>query len=456
MYVAFNLRLVKDVVVDFQTSIVKPSWYFDVLVEKVQFIDRKVSLDISRTSDGYYQLAKSEKGVVRQVCEELDTYVNNFQQLAGSGGRNKEAMRVVGEDLAKRWNEYREKVDLFLKADKMSSTKFIAMMELMRPSFFKMSDITQAYRGKLMRSDYNVGSDFNKIASQVTYIALAVGATTVLVMVLIVVLLVRVYKQNVSLGDFRTKLKREIRLIKGIREKLLISDKEHSIGKLKASIMSKEYFEMSADYWDIFPVKGNKKKIGVIIADVAGHGVTASLVALLLKFFVDAYQNEMSEGEGALSLVKKINEGFSNIFTGTGFYFTMVYSELDLDSMEIESVSGGHPVPIIVRERTGKVELLFEEKNVSPIVGVSEHASYTSVKRHIEMGDVLFYYTDGLKESRNKAGEFYGDEGIFKFFEQSNNLPFNDMMRMLFVDIEKFEQNEVATDDKTAILLKCG
>ncbi len=370
-------------------------------------------------------------------------------------GDDKKVLIKVQEDLLMRWLEYKKVIDKTLDYNekKLFERPNIFFISKLRQeenlAFSKIFQVTQLYRGDLMKSSYDINEDFNTISARFSYITMVLRLANLLVVVLIIVLLSNIYKQNKTLNTFREKLKHEINLIKNIREKLMVSNKNMQILNFNASIKSRPSFEIGADYWEVIPI--NKKKVVVALADISGHGVAAGLVSLLLKFWFNSFKNFLDK---PVVFVDKINRGFYSMFQGTGFYFTMAYSVIDLEKMEVETISGGHPSPILVDAKTKKIVNMTEEEDISPLVGIDEEVIYGTSKKKINDNQLMIYYTDGLHEERNQKKEFYSYEKLLMFCSQNAKLEPSVFTEKLFSDLEIFRGNSERTDDQTIIVLK--
>ena len=453
-YSISSFKSSQAIVTKFQKNIVKPTWYFDLVVEKVQFVQSLMFKDLLNFDHAKsFEKRKTSSDVIKVVREQIDFLVLQFEDFIEV--EDKKVLANVQNDLLIRWLEYKKVIDKVLdynekKFVKNSNMLFISRLRQEESlAFSKIFRVTQAYRGDLMRSGYDINDNFNKMSARFNYITMVLRLANLLVVLLIIVLLSNIYKQNKALNIFREKLKHEINLIKNVRENLLMDNKSMQISNFNVSVKSKPSFEVGADYWEVIAI--NKKKVVVALADISGHGVAAGLVSLLLKFWFNNFKKFLHK---PVVFVDKINKGFYSMFQGTGFYFTMAYSVIDLEKGEVETVSGGHSSPILVDTKTKKIVNMIEEKDTSPLVGIHQKVTYRACKQKLNGNQLMIYYTDGLHEDRNQKKEFYSHEKLLDFCSQNAELEPSVFTEKLFSELETFRGVSASTDDQTIIALK--
>jgi hypothetical protein len=149
------------------------------------------------------------------------------------------------------------------------------------------------------------------------------------------------------------------------------------------------------DWYDVFELDGNR--VGLVVGDVTGHGVTAAAAMGRLRVAVLAHA---LAGLGPAEVVKRVDRLLEQL--GTGELATMVYVVADPGRGRLVVANAGHPPPILV-EPTGASRRL--EIGHGRLLGV--HAPMPrrgqEVAR-IELGGHVLLYTDGLIEPLERAG----------------------------------------------------
>lgn len=159
---------------------------------------------------------------------------------------------------------------------------------------------------------------------------------------------------------------------------------------------------VGGDFYDIFELADHV--IGFTIGDVAGKGLNAAVLTSLAKNTIRAHAGERSKSPAAvLALTNDV------VFRGTPAeaFVTVLFGTLDCLSGQLAYASAGHPSPAILRP-DGGLELL---PATGPLLGAFPGASFRNGEAQLEVGDVLFLYTDGVTEARGAEG-FFGEERL--------------------------------------------
>ena len=158
--------------------------------------------------------------------------------------------------------------------------------------------------------------------------------------------------------------------------------------------------ELGGDFYEIQSIDENR--IGVLLADVSGHGVPAALICAMLKVVFNFHRQEE---EDPARLMGRINTTMYR-YAG-GQFITACYASLDLAGGRLRFCSAGH-WPLILR-RGVNGELVYQEESGYPF-GWIENQDYRTLEFDIGPGDAFVVYTDGIIEARNAGGEMYGIE----------------------------------------------
>jgi sigma-B regulation protein RsbU (phosphoserine phosphatase) len=202
---------------------------------------------------------------------------------------------------------------------------------------------------------------------------------------------------------------------------------------------------IGGDYYDCIPLKDGRYVL--IMADVSGKGIAASLLVSTLHASAHAYLNGPFELE---SLVQKLNEV---IFDATPIdrYITAVFSVLDLKTNELLTVNAGHNPTYIIRQDKSVEELTT---GGIPLGMMRESLPYGSTKCVLKQGDSVFFYTDGVTEAMNEKEEQYEDERpITDFLVSNKSSTAENFINDLIGDIYDFTGNTPQSDDITALYL---
>lgn len=160
---------------------------------------------------------------------------------------------------------------------------------------------------------------------------------------------------------------------------------------------------------DMYDFVGDGQQLGVLVADVTGHGVPAALIASMAKV---AFSSQAAAAASPGHLIAGMNRALCGQFRGQ--FVTATYLHIDMGSQRVRYTNAGHPPPFLWRRAArGAVEL----DGGGVLLGFDAGAAYATGEARIERGDRLVLYTDGLIEVADAAGEFFGSEGLRTFIE---------------------------------------
>jgi|GEM_PF-1337254 len=200
--------------------------------------------------------------------------------------------------------------------------------------------------------------------------------------------------------------------------------------------------EVGGDYFDFIPMN---KGVGIVIADVSGKGVPASLVMTNLHATLHA----LAEDYSPVELINKIN---LNILKNTApsIFVTFFYGVLDSLTGKLEYVNAGHNPPLMVRQ-DGTVEELAQ-RGVG--LGLSPDASFQTGSITMNSRDAILLYTDGLTEAGLPHIEAWGEENLKRFLSTIHQETTNRMVELILVKVEESLKGIQQTDDIALVLVK--
>jgi serine phosphatase RsbU (regulator of sigma subunit) len=162
---------------------------------------------------------------------------------------------------------------------------------------------------------------------------------------------------------------------------------------------------VGGDYYDYVDLPDGRT--AVIVADVVGHGVPAAL--MMAKLSSEA-RIALASGVQPGAAVTQLNERLCR--SQTDRFVTLVMVVLDASAGELTIVNAGHMCPI-VRRKNGKLEEPGYEQVGLPL-GVTDGLHYEQMSISVERGELVVLYTDGVNDSMDIQGEFFGIDRIRK------------------------------------------
>lgn len=193
-------------------------------------------------------------------------------------------------------------------------------------------------------------------------------------------------------------------------QKALLPQVLPEIANIKFAWRYKPCEQLAGDILNIF--KLDETHIAVYIIDVSGHGVSASLMAVMVSKLLSINENTKSK-KRAIPSPKVVAERLNSYFQMGGDsskFFTMVYGVLDIENYTFDYVCAGHPPPILLSAQKEPV-FLYDEQ--FPI-GVVDKPRYSQKTIKLNAGDKLVLYTDGVIEACNDKDEVFGNDRLIK------------------------------------------
>jgi phosphoserine phosphatase RsbU/P len=200
---------------------------------------------------------------------------------------------------------------------------------------------------------------------------------------------------------------------------------------------------VAGDFYDFIVV--DERHIGILIADVSGHGLPAALIASMLQVALTAQARHVSEPGKVLA---GLNQALCGKFQHN--FVTAAYVYVDLEKNIMNYGGAGHPPLLLWRKSTGSASELLEN---GLVMGQFEEATYDSLQVPIEPGDRFFLYTDGILETCNPAQEEFGTDRFMNFMENNNKLPAGPFADALLLELARWLEQPPGEGHKDDISL---
>lgn len=203
---------------------------------------------------------------------------------------------------------------------------------------------------------------------------------------------------------------------------------------------------VAGDLYDFIII--DDKRLGILVADVSGHGVPASLIASMVKIAFVSQTPHASDPARVLAGVNRILCGkLESDFVTAGYLY------IDTGQQTASYVGAGHPPLLLWRRSEQKI---FEFRTKGIILGQFEEARYETVVLNYDRGDRFFLYTDGIVEASNMAGDFFGWDRFKEYIVSNSGLPANIFSDKLIEDLTRWSaKGSTATldDDLTLVVV---
>jgi len=212
--------------------------------------------------------------------------------------------------------------------------------------------------------------------------------------------------------------------------------------------------EVGGDYYDFLPLDDGR--LGILIADVAGKGISAALYMAELKgLMLSLSQLHVSPRR----LLIDANRIISRHLDARSF-ITMTYAVADPAAGTLTCARAGHCPLLHVPgpHALSRVPQTFVPDGMVLGLQLDVGDTFDRVLEEITLplgiGDLFLLYTDGISEAMNEAGDCYGDTRLAELAGQHSDLGSDELLERILVDLQAFTLGATQHDDMTMVLLK--
>jgi serine phosphatase RsbU (regulator of sigma subunit) len=203
-----------------------------------------------------------------------------------------------------------------------------------------------------------------------------------------------------QLSLMRQSIEQELRVARSIQQAFLPEE----VPQLEGWQITPYYQparEVGGDFYDFHPLSGGR--LGLVVGDATGKGVPAALVMSttcgMLQLAAQASDSSSSPGE----VLERVNEALT-IRIPPNMFVTCFYAILDPNSGSLRYGNAGHDLPYLHRGRGEAEELRARGMPLGLMPGMS----YEEKEIELDVGEGVFFYSDGLVEAHDPKGEMFG------------------------------------------------
>ena len=247
----------------------------------------------------------------------------------------------------------------------------------------------------------------------------------------------------------RDKMRHSLELAKEVQQNFLPKT-DPTVAGLDIAGKSIYCERTGGDYYDYLHL-GNQQtgKIGIVVGDVSGHGISAAL--LMASARSSLRQRALLSGNIA-QIVSDVNRQLTSDVEESGRFMTLFCSEIDVQQQRIRWVRAGHE-PAILYDPANNV---FEElKGSGMALGVDESWQYEEKQKPgLARGQIIVFGTDGIWEARNPAGQLFGKALLFDIIRKHAVRSAGEIVAAIMDALDHFRQGVVPEDDVTLVVVK--
>lgn len=243
----------------------------------------------------------------------------------------------------------------------------------------------------------------------------------------------------------KREIEQEVGIAAEIQQKL-VPTRVPSFGGSEIAAYTQPARGVSGDYFDVIPLNGSGK-CALVICDVAGKGVPASLVMVMIRTIIHLIA---SDKRSAKAMVTWINRGIAGQIDIDRFA-TLSVVTFDPETRSLTYANAAHHPALVLRSASGQVEKLDTE---GLPIGLERQGDYGETTTTLQPGDLVMLYTDGIVEALNAKNEQYDEERLFKAFLEHGDKPPSTIVEAIKSDVQEFVGGAKQHDDQTLLVLK--
>jgi serine phosphatase RsbU (regulator of sigma subunit)/anti-sigma regulatory factor (Ser/Thr protein kinase) len=242
-----------------------------------------------------------------------------------------------------------------------------------------------------------------------------------------------------------------------IQEMLLLTRPPTDMPGVQMAALTVPSARFDGDFYAFF--QHDKRRIDVMVADVMGKGTSAALLAGAVKSHVlEALCRLLTLSRtGPLpephEIVTLAHAEMAHHLAKLESFLTMSYARVDLNRRTLDLVDCGHTGTVVVRGRTGACEIIHGDN--LPL-GIREGELFTQTAVPFGTGDHFLFYSDGVTETRNEAGELFGVERLLDVVRENRELAPGALAEAVRAAALGFGRSERPADDLTCVAVRIG
>lgn len=233
------------------------------------------------------------------------------------------------------------------------------------------------------------------------------------------------------------KMKSDLNFAKQLQHKILPENKVYNhVLKIQSKYIPCEM--LGGDVYDVIQI--NDEHIGLYMADVAGHGVTSSMMTMFIR------QTLKNLGKRAIDpavTLRYLYHRYRELSIDDQYYITIFYGVYNTAKKSFTYANAGHNcMPIFI----GQKEVCEIEMTGLPICTIFEDVSYEQKSISFERGDKILFYTDGIAESYNELKGFFQSHRVLTLCKENRHKDLNELIDIIIDELNHFATEKIKDD----------
>ena len=245
----------------------------------------------------------------------------------------------------------------------------------------------------------------------------------------------------------KNRLESELELASKVQQALL-PQQVPDIPGLELAAFSRPAEIVGGDYFDFFRFRDGA--YGLVIGDVAGHGMSASLLMASLQA---SLRTLVSDYASPADVVRRLNLLFCHNIHLTKFV-TLFLARFDTRTHSLTYCNAGHNPPLLFRAQPKGKEPLSYLRPTGAAIGLVEEFQFGTETVFLTPGDILLLYTDGVTEAINPQEEEFGQERLVELVRDGSRWSAQELVREVRHRLQEFTHDRPPADDTTIVACK--
>lgn len=252
----------------------------------------------------------------------------------------------------------------------------------------------------------------------------------------------RLYAEHV---ERERRLEREILMARDV-QRAMIPEQPPALKGFEIAAVLEPALNLSGDFYDY--IRLSDKRLGLLIGDVSGKGVRAAMGMAAARSLL---RSVARRGHGPARVLRDANLRLHRDL-GRQLLLTLVYGVIDAETRTFQYCNAGHNAPFLIKA-SGKWRTL---KTGGLLLGVFDKQQYKTETVHLERGDLLFLYTDGLVEAHTPSPERveFGEGRVLELLLQNRHLKARALLDLVVGEVKSFASGAHQHDDLTLVVIK--
>jgi len=206
------------------------------------------------------------------------------------------------------------------------------------------------------------------------------------------------------------------------------------------------YLPMTAVAGDFYEfVRSDNNHLGILVADVSGHGIPAALISSMIKVAMRSVAVHADDPAQVLGGLNRILWSEAH-----GQFVSAAYVWIDTENRNTLYSAAGHPPLLCWRNTAGEMQRI-ESNGV--LFGVEPDSQYPVCTVRLKRSDRLLLYTDGVTETENAAGEAFGDLQLERVVRNNRLQPASELSRQVLSELQRWRPAAVKQQDDITLIV---